>query len=105
MRGILKKIILVPFIFTLCQNFCRWKTWNIKNFPTNWTILSFKCDLLGFILGSQKCPSCNTIESLYSYESYDALTVYCNTCGAEYYECAGFIDFGIHSACVIDKKY
>lgn len=91
------------FIFRRLQSFCRWYDWNIDKFPvqSDWDIKSFKCNLLGFILGSQKCPNCNKVDYLFQYESYDALTIFCKNCNAEYYKCAPFEDFGIHSAAIV----
>jgi len=101
------KLLTNKLIFGLLQNFCRWKKWNIKNFPSHddWNVKSFKCNLLGFILGSQKCPNCNKIDTLYSYENYDSLTIFCSECKTEYYSITNvlhFGDFGIHSAAIIN---
>ena len=105
MSRFLKWVILRPWVFHRLQDYCRWKSWDINKFPDqkHWDLMSFKCNLLGFILGSCKCPSCNKVDNLFVREDYDALTIYCRNCTAEYYQCAGFAQepFNCHAAAVI----
>jgi hypothetical protein len=98
----LRKLAKYPILFYARQNWFRKRSWSLNKFTKGFDLMDKRCILLGDILMSGKCPSCNKTDCLNFYDSYDSRTVQCTNCNQQYYQCNGFTQFGEFAASLLD---